>query len=263
MTQLMGILNLTPDSFYDGGRFDSFEKAILQGHQLWKEGADLIDIGGESSRPGAKEISQEEELKRVIPLIKQLQREVPIPLSIDTTKPTVAAKALEAGASVLNDIGGFENPEMWKIAADSGATLCIMHMQGIPRTMQHNPHYPKGVIEELLDWFSQKIALLLDAGVKENQMLLDPGIGFGKTIAHNLEILHNLPQFKKLGRPLLIGTSRKSFIYKSLGKAPEDVLPATLAVNTLAIEKGVDWIRVHDVAEHRQIIDFMKKEEKC
>lgn len=256
-TQLMGILNVTPDSCYDQGRWFEQDIAIKRGIQIAQEGADWIDIGGESTRPGAIPVPEEEELKRVIPVIKALKKEVSIPLSIDTIKPNVAEAALEAGASLINDVSGFRDPAMRSLAAASDVPICVMHMLETPSTMQKKPHYPDGVIPFLLNWFKEQIDLLLKEGVKEKNIILDPGIGFGKTVAHNVEIVHNLPKIKALGFPVLIGLSRKSFLGKIINKTYPDLLPVTLSVTTLAILDKVDIIRVHDVSEHRDIIDLM------
>jgi len=260
-TKIMGVLNVTPDSFYGRSRSESLEIAINYGVDLWKQGADIIDIGGESTRPYAPAVSEEEELKSVIPLIKELSQRQPLPISIDTIKPLVAEKALAAGASIINDVSGFRDPAMRELAAASQAPICVMHMLGTPNTMQDAPFYHEGVTAAILHWFESTIESLISAGVKKQQIILDPGIGFGKTVAHNLEIIHNLPKFKAIGFPLLLGVSRKSFIQKILGLPPEEVLPATLAMNTIAIRAGIDYIRVHDVKENRQVIKILSSYE--
>lgn len=249
---IMGIVNCTPDSFYDGGVYDP----ILHAKKLVDNGADIIDIGGESSRPGAIPITIEEELHRLLPVIAALQKSSSIPLSVDTCKPEVAIKAIEAGASWINDITGFKHPYMREIAASSSATLCLMHMQGDPLTMQHNPNYKNDIISELNFFFSQRIELLLKSGVTDKQIVIDPGIGFGKTTEHILTILKNLDQLKSLGYPILIGTSRKSFLSRLLNKPPSELLAATITINALICRK-VDYLRVHDVKEHRQMIDLL------
>lgn len=258
-TRLMGILNVTPDSCYDQGRWFDQKTAIQRGIEIEKQGADLLDIGGESTRPGAAPVSISEELARVIPVIKALKEHISIPISIDTCKPKVAEEALKAGAVLINDITGFQDPNMRQLAAASGNDICVMHMQGNPQTMQIDPFYAEGITAHLLNWFSQRIELLMQAGVKESQLILDPGIGFGKTVAHNLEILHNLHKIKALGFPVLLGLSRKSFLGKILNKSYPDLLPASLAVNTLAILAGVDILRIHDISEHRDIVMVMKQ----
>lgn len=258
MTKLMGILNVTPDSFFDKGSYFSLEKAVARGKAIYLEGADILDIGGESTRPGAIPVSAQEELERVVTVIKTLHSCIPIPISIDTNKPEVALAAVEAGASLINDISGFQNPEMQDLAASSGVQICIMHMQGTPQNMQKNPHYSNGVVSFLIQWFEQQLENLTKKGIKEKQIILDPGIGFGKTVDDNLEILQNLPRLKALGFPLLIGVSRKSFMSKILNKSTSELLPATIAMNTLLIKAEVDIIRVHDVIEHRGVIDLVR-----
>lgn len=255
----MGILNVTPDSYYDGGKYFNVEDAISRGIAIFNEGADIIDIGGESTRPGATPITVEEELNRVIPVIKVLKTMVKIPLSIDTFKPRVAALALEAGASFINDITGFENPEMQEIAASWGVDVCIMHMQGTPQTMQLQIEYPENIIDYLLNWFEKRTSILLQKGIKQERIFLDPGIGFGKTVEHNIEIIENLPRFRSLGFPLLLGISRKSFMRKILNKPVEQMLPPTIALNGFLIMNGVEIIRVHDVSAHRSVIDLLAR----
>jgi dihydropteroate synthase len=256
-TKLMGILNVTPDSFYDQGRWFDFSLAVQHGIQLMQHGADLIDIGGESTRPGAPPVSEQEELQRVIPVIRALREHVSVPLSIDTMKPKVAEAALLAGATFINDVSGFRNPHMQSLAASSGVKICVMHMHETPLTMQNQPSYPQGIILFLLDWFQKKINELCKAGIQPHQIILDPGIGFGKTIADNLEILHNLQKIKALGFPILLGISRKSFMGKLLQHPPSGLLPATLTINMLVI-KDVDILRVHDVGEHRDLLHILE-----
>ena len=262
-TQIMGILNVTPDSFYDQGQFFNSELAIARGLKLFKDGADIIDIGGESTRPFADPVSEKEELKRVIPVIKALKSQINIPLSIDTMKPGVAQAALEAGASLINDVSGFRDPDLIAVAADSGVRICVMHMQGMPKTMQVDPVYPKGVVEEIIQWFEEKIDILLKAGIKEKNIIIDPGIGFGKTVEDNCKILHNLQKFKVSGFPVLLGLSRKSFMGKVLDKPSEDLLAPTIALDALAMRDNVDIIRVHDVEEHRSVAIMMEKFLSC
>jgi len=261
-TQLMAILNVTPDSFYINSRFPDIQRAIDTALTHQSHGADILDIGGESSRPGAPSISETDELERVIPVIQSLKSKLTIPISIDTVKPRVAAAAIEAGAVLINDINGFNDPEMIALAADKKVDICLMHMQGSPRTMQMQPYYPEGIIPHLLQWFERKCDTLIQFGVDPKKIILDPGIGFGKTIADNLQIIHNLPQFKRLGFRVLLGISRKSFLSKILNKPPEDLLAATLAINAIALTSHIDFIRVHDVKEHRDIIDLVDALEK-
>lgn len=256
-TQVMGILNATPDSFYSQSCFLNFDAALQQGLKIVKEGADILDIGGESTRPGAAPVTVEEEIERTIPLITALKRRISIPISIDTRKPKVAERALNAGASLINDIEGFQNPEMREIAVSFGVRICLMHMLETPQTMQRNPFYEGGVIPYLEQWFEKRIDELIRSGIKKEQIVIDPGIGFGKTVADNLEILHNLPKLKAMGFPVLMGISRKSFMTKILQKTPADLLPPTLAINSLLIQEGVDIIRVHDVGEHRAAADMI------
>lgn len=256
-TQLMGILNVTPDSFFEKSRAMTVQNATEIAVRMQKEGADILDIGGESSRPGSHSVSAEEELNRVVPVIEALKEKISIPISIDTTKPQVAEEALKAGARILNDITGFSQSKMIDAALKYEAQICVMHMQGTPQTMQRNPSYPEGVVQHILHWFEQKIDLLLSCGIDPKKIILDPGIGFGKTVADNLEIIHNLPLIKRLGYRVLIGVSRKSFIAKVLNQPVEELLPGTLAMNTLAIMADVDMIRVHDIKEHRSLIDLM------
>jgi len=250
---VMGIINVTPDSFFDGNGSCSLEKALAQAKKLIAEGADLLDIGGESSRPGALPVSEEEELARIIPVIKELKKITPLPLSIDTRKPRVAVKALESGASIINDITGLIDPAMREAARAFSAEVCIMHMQNDPLTMQNNPCYDEGIIPSLLQWFEEQIKMAVKEGIAEHRIILDPGIGFGKSVQDNLDILNNLTLFKRFGLRLLVGLSRKSFMGNILKKSPRDLLPATLAMNTMALLAGADIIRVHDVAEHRDI----------
>lgn len=255
--KLMGILNVTPDSFFDQGKYFGLEKSIERALELAKQGADIIDIGGESTRPGSIPISEEEEIDRVIPLIQELHAQLSIPISIDTSKPKVAALALKAGATFINDVTGAEHIEMQDLVATTGVSICIMHMKGNPLTMQENTEYPERIIPYLLRWFEERLEILFKKGIKKEQIVLDPGIGFGKTVAHNVEIIENLPQLKELDFPILIGLSRKSFMGKLLQKNTADILPATLMMNGLALMNGADIIRVHDIEEHRQILDLL------
>ena len=247
----MGILNVTPDSFADGGLYNNEESAIQHAKQMIADGADIIDIGGESSRPGSSPISEEEELKRVLPIVKALKDEITI--SIDTYKPNVAKKCLEEGADMINDITGLTNPEMIETIKQHNAAVIIMHMQGTPENMQDNPKY-EDVINEIKQFLQQQTQKAKVAGIQN--IILDPGIGFGKTLEHNLKILKNLNEFKELNYPILIGTSRKSFIEKLTKAEVKDRLPGTIAANTLAILKGAAIIRVHDVKEAKQAAEI-------
>ncbi len=262
-TKIMGILNTTPDSFYDQGQFQATEKAIAQGINMIKNGVDIIDIGGESTRPGAKPVSEEKELERVLPVIEALRSESDTPLSIDTMKPKVALAAVKAGVSLINDVTGFRDPEMIAVAAETEAQICVMHMLGEPRTMQINPCYSNGVIHDVKHWLLERVDHLEKHGVSKEKIILDPGVGFGKTVDDNYQILHNLKEFKAMGFPVLIGHSRKSFMTKVLGKPPSKILAPTIALSTLMMMENVDFIRVHDVEEHttvRQLMKYYQKE---
>ena len=251
---LMGILNSTPDSFFDKGAYFSLDKGIKRGLQLIEDGADILDIGGASSRPGAPIVEVEEEIRRVIPFIEALAPTTSIPISIDTGRFEVAKLAIEKGAKFINDITGFKDPKMRELAAQCDADLCVMHAQGPPQTMQINPSYPDGVVETILRFFETQIELLTQAGVKESRIILDPGIGFGKTLDHNLAIFKAIDQFKRFGLRVLIGASRKGFMTKILGKPAAELLAPTLAVHAFSFLKGADIIRVHDVREHRDAL---------
>ncbi|HEY3250778.1 MAG TPA: dihydropteroate synthase [Ignavibacteria bacterium] len=247
-SHVMGILNITPDSFSDGGMFNDFDAAVKHAIRMQDEGADFIDIGGQSTRPGAEEISLDEELNRVIPILKEVVKQIKIPVSVDTYRSAVADEALSNGAVIVNDISGFDfDTEMPKVIAGHNATAVVMHMKGTPQTMQANPHYDD-LIEEIMLYFEDAAWKANVEGIK--QVIMDPGIGFGKTVEHNLKIIKNISVFKKLDSPIMIGISRKSTIGKILNI--EDVnerLEGTIALNTLALANGVNIIRVHDVKE--------------
>jgi dihydropteroate synthase len=246
---VMGVLNVTPDSFSDGGEFFSTEAAVEHGTNMARSGADIVDVGGESTRPGAKPISPNEEKERVLPVIEQIARSIRVHLSIDTSKAAVARSAVEAGASIINDVtGGRGDPEMLRLAAEKGVALIMMHMQGTPETMQANPTYDD-VVSEVADFFRQQFAQAVRCGVDPTCIAFDPGIGFGKTVAHNLELLANLPRIRVQGRPLVVGVSRKSFLGKISGP-PADRTSATLALTSLLRARGADILRVHDVAQN-------------
>lgn len=247
-TVVMGVLNVTPDSFYDGGRYAEIESAVGRALQMAEEGADIIDIGGESTRPGSQPVPQEEELRRVLPVIEAVRARVDVPISIDTTKSRVAEGALQAGACMVNDISGLGfDPRMAEVVAQAGALCCIMHIQGTPQTMQKNPQYTD-VVRDISAYFEERLALAERAGIPRRNVWLDPGIGFGKTVEHNLQILRRLREFTAFGLPILIGTSRKSFIGKVLGNLPpEDRLEGTAATVAVAILNGANAVRVHDV----------------
>jgi dihydropteroate synthase len=246
---VMGVLNVTPDSFSDGGEFFATEAAVKHGLEMARSGADIIDVGGESTRPGAKPISPNEERQRVLPVIKQIARSVPVHLSIDTSKVAVARGAIEAGASIINDVtGGRGDPAMLPLAAEKGVAVIIMHMQGTPETMQADPVYDD-VVGEVADFFRQQFAQAVRCGVDPMCIAFDPGIGFGKTAAHNLELLANLPRLRIENRPLVVGVSRKSFLGRISG-LPADRTSATLALTSLLRARGADVLRVHDVAQN-------------
>ncbi len=249
-THIMGILNVTPDSFSDGGRYVDADRATGRAREMAAQGADIIDIGGESTRPGARPLSEDEELARIIPVIRQLAHELLTPISVDTYKSAVAEKALAAGASIVNDISGLRfSPDMAKVAADHGAAVVIMHIKGTPRDMQEKPVYAD-VVSEVASYLEEGVEMALSAGMDREQILIDPGIGFGKTLEHNLTILERLGEFRAIGRPILLGTSRKKFIGTVLD-APEAErrLEGTAATVALGIERGARVMRVHDVAQ--------------
>jgi len=249
-TVVMGILNVTPDSFYDGGRYARAEAAVQRALQMVQDGADIVDIGGESTRPGSQPVPEEEELRRVLPVIEAVRGQVDVPISIDTTKSRVAERALQAGACMVNDISGLGfDPRMAEVVARHGALCCVMHIQGTPQTMQQNPQY-EDVVRDIRRYFEERLALAERAGIPRENIWLDPGIGFGKTVEHNLEILRRLREFTAFGLPILIGTSRKSFIGKILGDLPpEERLEGTAATVAIAIMNGANAVRVHDVRE--------------
>jgi dihydropteroate synthase len=252
---VMGVVNVTPDSFSDGGKFFNADAAVEHALKLVAQGADILDVGGESTRPGAAPVSEAEELRRVVPVIEGILAQVKIPVSIDTTKPAVARAALVAGASIVNDVSANRDHEaLWRAAADFQAGYICMHARGGPATMQQNPGYAD-VVREVGEFFQEQLVNLLNrAGIAPEQVVLDVGIGFGKTPEHNLELLANLRSFTKLQRPLLVGVSRKSFIGKLLGADVNERLPASLACATLAVASGVQIIRTHDVAETMQAV---------
>ncbi len=253
-TIVMGIVNVTPDSFYDGGRFYDPQKAIEHALDLAAQGAGIIDVGGESTRPGAQPVPEEEELRRVMPVVEALVAQIQVPISIDTMKPAVARAALKAGASIVNDVGaGRGDPAMWRLVGETGAGYVCMHMQGTPPTMQDHPVY-QDVVRQVEEFFSERLEQLDHCGVRAEQIIVDPGIGFGKTLEHNLELLGGLDAFLRFGRPLLLGVSRKGFIGKLLGTPPAARLPGALACACLAVARGAHVIRVHDVAETVQAV---------
>jgi len=251
--RIMGILNVTPDSFSDGGRFRSLDSALSQGLAMAAEGADLIDVGGESTRPGSRDVSAEEELDRVLPVVEALRRELDIPLSIDTTKSVVAGQAVAAGVEFVNDISGLQfDPAMARTVSESGAGLFLMHTRNRPETMQQDTRY-NDLVGEVLAALETSLGEARAAGIAEERLAIDPGIGFGKSAEGNLEILRRLREFHSLGRPLLLGTSRKSFIGKVLNQVdPSTRLHGTVATVALGVERGAQIFRVHDVGPARE-----------
>jgi dihydropteroate synthase len=244
--RVMGIVNVTPDSFSDGGRSLALGDAVETAGRLVAEGADLLDIGGESSRPGADVVPVEEELARVIPVVRALVGRVSVPISVDTTKPEVAARALEAGASIINDIRGLDDPDLLALVAGSGAGVVLMHMQGTPRTMQVDPSY-EDVVREVRDELARKVERAERAGIARDRIAVDPGLGFGKTFAHNLALLRNLETFADLGCVLLVGTSRKGFLGKLAGRRTGDQTIPSVTSALAAAASGARVVRVHDV----------------
>ena len=247
---LMGILNVTPDSFFDGGSHDTLPRAISKATQLVEAGAQYIDIGGESSRPGAAPISISEERRRVIPVVRELAQNMPsVTLSIDTVKPEVAEEALSLGAHVINDIRGLRDPAMIDVATRSGCGVVLMHMRGSPATMQSGDLSSQDIVDEVKSWLGDRVEACLVAGVAAESIMIDPGIGFGKTVEQNLALIDRLDEMMELGYPLLIGTSRKSFIGALTGAPPSDRLFGTIAANVIAVMRGARILRVHDVRE--------------
>jgi len=251
-TYIMGILNVTPDSFSGDGIYQDAEKAVEIAERLAEDGADIIDIGGESTKPGSEPVTIEEEIKRTIPVIKKLSKRIDVPISIDTAKPEVARLALENGALIVNDITGMgSGRNMISVVKEFNAKIVVMHMKGTPQTMQANPEYGN-LIQEIKDKLRAIIEKAVIGGIKKENIIIDPGIGFGKTLEHNLEILSRLFEFKELGSPILVGPSRKSFIGKLTGAEPDKRIFGTIASVAIAIKNGADIVRVHDVKEIKQ-----------
>lgn len=245
---VMGILNVTPDSFSDGGRFIDVSKAVDHALVMIEQGAGMIDVGGESTRPGAADVSEEEEIRRVVPVIEALVARTSIPISIDTSKAAVMSAAVAAGASLINDVRALREPGALEAAARTNAAVCLMHMQGQPRTMQHEPRYDD-VVWEVTAFLAQRVEACQAAGIGPDRLVLDPGIGFGKRLEHNLALLAHLPELGRAGLPLLVGVSRKSMFQALLGRPVEQRLAGGLAVATAAVLAGAAILRVHDVAE--------------
>jgi dihydropteroate synthase len=254
---IMGILNVTPDSFSDGGRFFSLQSAVDRALAMEDAGAAILDIGGESTRPYSQSVDGDEELKRVVPVLEKLDRRLQIPISIDTTKASVAQAAIDLGAEIINDVSGLEaDPDMVAVARDYRVGVCAMHRQGTPQTMQDNPTYGN-VVEEIFEYLQQRDRLLLDSGIEAQRICLDPGIGFGKSHEHNIELVRSASRFQDLGRPILVGHSRKGFIAKVLGNKdiPRDY--GTLGVSLWLAQQQVQVLRVHDVAGHVQALKLL------
>ncbi len=243
---VMGILNITPDSFSDGGVFLSPDKAIIQALRMAEEGADIIDVGGESTRPGARPVSSQEEIDRVLPVVEALHKKIPLPVSIDTSKPEVMRAAVKAGAGFINDVRALREAGALETAAQLEAPVCLMHMLGEPRTMQDDPRYAD-VVGEVRDFLKQRLNACMNAGIPASRLVVDPGFGFGKTLEHNIELLRGLKQLQSLGAPVLAGLSRKSMIGKALGLPVEQRLHASVALALMAVQQGARIVRVHDV----------------
>ena len=252
-TLIMGILNITPDSFSDGGHFFGYERAVRQAEKIISEGADILDVGGESTRPFAESVSAERELQRVLPVIKAVRKVSDIPVSIDTNKGEVARHALEAGADIINDVSAlrFDN-QMPALAADAGVPLILMHMQGIPGTMQKNPVY-SSLFSEIIAFLQERVDFAVQSGVAREQIVVDPGIGFGKNVNHNLLLVRDLNQLHCLGRPILLGASRKRFIGSILDLPEQEREIGTAVANSFGISAGAHILRVHDVAANKQV----------
>ena len=254
--QVMGVLNVTPDSFSDGGDFFSLEKAVQRAEQMAADGAAIIDVGGESTRPGAAPVSVDEELRRVIPVIEALRPRLQVPISIDTQKPEVMRAAVAAGAGLINDVNALQAPGALEAAAACGVPVCLMHKQGDPRTMQENPVY-EDVVAEVRAHLEARVMACEAAGIDRDRIILDPGFGFGKSVGHNLELLARLDDLADAGLPLLAGLSRKSMIGKLLGLEVDERLPASIALAVLAVERGARLVRVHDVAATWQALQMV------
>ncbi len=248
-TYVMGILNITPDSFSDGGSYDGVEEAVRRAQEMVEEGAHIIDVGGESSRPGAEYVPEEEELLRVLPVIRRLVQEIDVPISIDTYKAGVAKACIQAGAHIINDISGFKgDPDMANVAARLGVPCILMHMRGTPKTMQDNLHY-HSFMENLREELSESVEMAAEAGIEKKNIILDPGVGFSKSSDHNLEIIKNIKELKRMGYPLLVGASRKRFIGEILDATADERLEGSLAVAVISSWEGAGILRVHDVKE--------------
>jgi dihydropteroate synthase len=244
---VMGVVNVTPDSFSDGGRYLDVERAVAHGRRLVEEGADILDVGGESTRPGSSPVDEAEELQRVVPVVERLAGLAPR-VSVDTTKASVARASLDAGARIVNDVTALRgDPALAGLVAERGAEVCLMHMRGEPRTMQEGPRYDD-VVDDVRAFLEERLAFAVAQGIAEEHVWLDPGIGFGKTVDHNLELLRRLDELVAIGRPVLVGTSRKSFLGRITGRPEDARVPGTIATCVLALARGATVFRVHDVA---------------
>jgi dihydropteroate synthase len=252
-TLVMGILNVTPDSFSDGGRYFDPESAVGRGVEMVRDGADIIDIGGESTRPGSDPVSVEEERERVVPVIKRLASEVDVPISIDTRKHEVAAAALDAGATIVNDVTAGSDPEMFGLARDTGAGMVLMHMKGEPKTMQENPHY-EDVVREVREYLEARMRVAVEAGLEWDRLCVDPGLGFGKSTSHSLRLMKETDSLLDLARPLLVGPSRKSFIGDALDTDVGERLEGTAGAVAYMMAMGAHIVRIHDVKEIARVV---------
>lgn len=255
--QVMGIINVTPDSFSDGGKFNSVDAALEQVEAMIASGVTIVDIGGESTRPGAPDVELQEELARVIPVIRAIRERFDVWISVDTSKAEVMRQAVEAGADIINDVRALQEPGALEVAAAAGVPICLMHMQGQPRTMQANPTY-EDLLTDVAQFLQERIAACEAVGITREQLILDPGFGFGKTLEHNYHLLAHLDKFHQFGLPVLAGMSRKSMIFKLLDKVPADCLAGSLACATLAAAKGAQIIRVHDAAETVEAVKIVQ-----
>ncbi|VEG91416.1 dihydropteroate synthase [Legionella spiritensis] len=254
---LMGILNITPDSFSDGGCFTNPDAALEQALRMVEAGADIIDVGGESSRPGALSVTSEQEIDRIVPVIERIRRESDVCLSIDTTKADVMCAGIEAGANLINDISALSGDGSLEMAARLAVPVCLMHMRGKPATMQENPYYSKDIVEEINDFFIERMTVCLQAGIPRERLILDPGFGFGKTVQHNLKLTRHIQCFRIHGLPILLGASRKSTLGTVLNKAVDERLMAGIAIAVYAGLQGVAIIRTHDVDETSQALSML------
>jgi dihydropteroate synthase len=252
---LMGIVNVTPDSFYDGGRYDDRDTAVAHAMKMIDDGADIIDIGGESSRPGAEQVTEEEEITRIAPVIEAVASKVSVPISVDTYKANVASRAVQAGACIINDISALRfDPDMAGVVKDTGSAVILMHMQGNPRTMQTSPHY-ENAVNEILAFLKERVSFAVEYGIPAEKIIVDPGIGFGKTLEHNLDIIRDIGRFHETGCPVMVGVSHKSMIGKITGAPVDDRSGGTAALTAYCVINGVEIHRVHDVKTLRQVCD--------